>query len=75
VGRGCVGGEDFHGVMGGAPLCWLPLCGGEADATSRQMGMKVNGKAALIKEQVEGKGRNIGQIREEEVGGGGSGKG
>ena len=61
--------------MGGAPLWWLPLRGGEADATSRQMGMEVNGKAALSKERVEGKERNIGQIREEEVGGGGSGEG
>jgi len=71
--RGCVGGDDFHGVMGGAPLWWLTLRGGETDDTSRQVGAEVNGRAALSKERVEKKERNIGQIRREEVGGGGSG--
>ena len=54
--RGCVGEEDFQGVMGGVPLWWLLLRGGEADATSRQggVGVEVKGKAALGNERVEG---------------------
>ena len=49
VGRGCVGGEDFHGVMGGTPVWCLPLRGGEADTTSRQAGVEVNGQAGLAR--------------------------